>query len=188
MYASEFNNMPTLPVLSKPDRRKDCGACGTDIRKSRSSRSSGLCWTCTRSIEQRGRPLVPFAECKCDCEWHPKGPWSMVDDGKCGGPPGHGGTRCCFEGEDSGDPTFRKLFEPYHQEFNRRVEAARAEICRLREERWARGDYLPGEVVAKPRSLKANWTPEAVEDMKRLWDDSRPRPKTVFYDTEDDDG
>jgi len=185
----DVSDMPPLPVLSKPDRRKDCGACGTDIRGDRKARSSGLCWTCRKSIEHRGRPLVPFAECECDCEWHPKGNFSCVDDGKCGGPPGHGHTRCCFQGEDGGDPEFRKLFEPHHQEFNRRVEAARAEARRVREERWARKEYFPGEVIAEPRaSMTPNWTPQAVEDMKKLWDDSRSRPKTVFYDTEDDDG
>jgi len=167
----DLTNMPALPKLSKPDRRTECGACGTDIRKSRSSRSSGLCWTCTRSIEQRGRPLVPFAECKCDCEWHPKGRFSCVDDGKCGGPPGHGGTRCCFKGEDGGDPEFRKLFVLHEQEFHKRVQAVRDFYRKQREERWARGERLPGEVVAEPRSMKTNWTPEAVEDLKRLHDE-----------------
>ena len=166
----DLTNMPSLPVLSKPDRRKECGACGTNIRGDRRARSSGLCWTCRLSIQQRGRPLVPKAECKCDCEWHPKGRWSMVDDGKCGGPPGHGGTRCCFDGEDGGDPEFRKLFVPHHQEFNRRVEAKREEYRLAREERWAREDMLPGEVVAKPRNLKSEWSPEAAEDLRRLMD------------------
>jgi len=135
----DLTDMPTLPMLAKPVRRKSCGACGTDIRKSRSSRSSGLCWTCTRSIEHRGRPSVPFADCKCSCQKHAK--WMIIDDGQCGSPVGGGRhTDCCFEGEDKGDPEFRKLFLSYEQEYHRRVQAVHDFYRKQREERWARGE------------------------------------------------
>lgn len=171
----DLSNMPPLPTLSKPDRRKTCGVCGTNIRGDRKARSAGICYTCRCSIEDRGRPLVPFEECDCSCSKH-HGKYRFVDDGQCGSPVGAGlhgrrHTDCCFTPGDrqpGGDPEFYKLFLPYYEEFKRRLQAERDRIRQEREERWRREGPSPGEVVAEPRSMKANWTPEAIEDISKM--------------------
>jgi hypothetical protein len=172
----DFSNMPPLPKLSKPDRRTECGACGINIKGDRKARASGICYTCRNSIEDRGRPLVPFDECNCKCSKHHK--FRTVDDGQCGSPVGQGmgrrHTDCCFKPDESyrpgGDPEFRKLFVPYEQEFHKRHQAVRDFYRKQREDRWARGERFPGEVVAEPRSMKTNWTPEAAADLKKMHD------------------
>lgn len=155
--------LPPLPVLTKAERRTECGACGRDIRGVRSARYTGICYVCRQSIEERGRPLVPFAECKCDCETHAR--IRTKDDGHCGPP--FNGTQCCFTGEDKGDPAFRALFNEHERIFYLHVEAEQERRRLEREERWRRERENPDPTlfVPLPRKLKNNWTPEAVEDL-----------------------
>lgn len=164
-----MTDFPPLPVLTKAERRKNCGACGSDIRGDRAARSSGLCCTCRRGIENRGRPLVPFAECKCDCQTHAR--YRTCDDGSCGDPVNRHVTYCCFTGPDNGDPEFRALFKEYECVFLKKVEEEQERRRKEREERWAREGPGPNEVVTRPRKINTNYTEQAVRDLMDLWKD-----------------
>ena len=105
---------------------------------------------------------------------------------------------CCFKHDQSrgpGDPAFRALFNEHEKAFLAAAEKARKErfetFDKERRERWARNEKLPNEadppqlieediksvepmsirvsdIFYRPRNMKANVTPEAVEDLKKL--------------------
>jgi hypothetical protein len=89
-----------------------------------------------------------------------------MDDGQCGGP--FGGTECCFTGPDRGDPAFRALFNDYERVFHEKVAEIHAQRAREREERWRREGPGPNELVARPRKIKTEWSPEAAKDLMDL--------------------